>query len=60
MPERLLRIAFAIVLFLGGIKIVDVPGADTIAVVGLALAVAGFAVWGILRAVRPAPAWDSD
>jgi len=59
-PDRLLRVAFAIVLFLAGIKIVEVPGADAIAVVGLALAVAGFGVWGILRAVRPAPAWDSD
>jgi uncharacterized membrane protein YfcA len=59
-PERLLRIAFAIVLFLAGIKIVDVPGADEIAVSGLSLAVAGFAVWGIRRALRPAPALEAD
>jgi uncharacterized protein len=59
-PDRLLRIAFAIVLLLAGIKIVEVPGADQIAVAGLAVAVTGFVVWAIRRAVRPAPALETE
>ncbi|MGZ4353063.1 MAG: sulfite exporter TauE/SafE family protein [Gaiellaceae bacterium] len=46
-PDRLLRVAFAVVLFLSGIKVVEVPGANTIAVAGLALAIVGFAVWWV-------------
>ncbi len=59
-PDRQLRIAFAIVLFLSGIKVVGVPGADAIAVAGLALAVAGWAVWLIRRATRTPPALEAD
>jgi uncharacterized membrane protein YfcA len=59
-PDRILRVGFAVVLFLGGIKIVEVPGADQIAVAGLALAVAGFAAWAIRRALRPTPALETE
>ena len=59
-PDRLLRVAFAVVLFLAGIKIVEVPAADQIAVAGLAVASAAFAAWAIRRAVRPAPALEAD
>ncbi len=45
-PDRALRIAFAIVLVLSGIKLVKVPAADTIVEIGLAAAVAGFLLWG--------------
>lgn len=59
-PDRLLRIAFAIVLVLSGIRIVGVPDADKIAVAGLALAAVGFAVWGVRRMRRPLPAFEGD
>ncbi|HET8607444.1 MAG TPA: sulfite exporter TauE/SafE family protein [Gaiellaceae bacterium] len=57
-PDRLLRIAFAVVLFLSGIKVLEVPGADTIAVVGLAAAAVAFVAWWVRRMWRPAPALE--
>ena len=45
-PDRALRIAFAIVLVLSGIKLVKLPAADTIVEVGLGAAVLGYIVWG--------------
>jgi uncharacterized membrane protein YfcA len=55
-PERSLRIAFAVVLFLSGIKVAKVPGADTIVIVGICLAGVGAAAYALRRhLVRPAP-----
>jgi uncharacterized protein YjeT (DUF2065 family) len=59
-PERALRVAFAIVLVLSGIKLVKAPAADTIVEVGVALGTLVFIAWGIrsLRA-RRLPAHDA-
>jgi uncharacterized membrane protein YfcA len=58
-PERALRMSFAFVLVLSGIKIVDVPGASTIIVVALGLVLLALLVWGSLRLrLRLAPAPD--
>jgi uncharacterized membrane protein YfcA len=58
-PERALRIAFAVTLVLSGIKIVDVPGATAIIVVALAVGLLALLVWASLQLrVRPAPAPD--
>ena len=48
-PERSLRVAFAVVLFLSGIKVAKVPGADTIVIVGLCLAGVGAAAYALRR-----------
>ena len=45
-PERALRIAFAFVLILSGIKIVGVPAANTIIVIGLSIGLLGLVLWG--------------
>jgi hypothetical protein len=45
-PERGLRVAFAFVLILSGIKLVDVPGATTIIEVGCGLGALVLALWG--------------
>src|SRR5437763_10665386 len=42
-PERALRMGFAVVLVLSGIKVVKLPAANTIIEVGLAVAIVGFA-----------------
>jgi uncharacterized membrane protein YfcA len=58
-PERALRIAFAVTLVLSGIKIVDVPGATPIIVVALGVGLLALIVWAALRLrMRPAPAPD--
>jgi uncharacterized membrane protein YfcA len=59
-PERALRMAFAVVLVLSGIKLVKLPAANTIIEVGLAAAIVGFLGWSIveLRARRLAPLPD--
>jgi uncharacterized membrane protein YfcA len=55
-PERALRTAFAIILVLSGIKILDVAYADQIVVVGAGLAVSCAAVFGLRRLLaRPSP-----
>ena len=46
-PDRALRVAFAFVLLLSGIKLVKVPSADVIVVVGLVVGVAVFVAWGL-------------
>jgi len=60
-PERSLRLAFSVILVLSGIKVVEVPHADAIVVVGAALALAVvlalLARWYLTRPrPRPAPA----
>ncbi len=57
-PERALRIAFAFILVLSGIKLIDVPGATTIVEVGIGVGLVTFVVWGALqlRVRRLAPA----
>jgi uncharacterized membrane protein YfcA len=59
-PDRALRVAFAIVLVLSGIKLVKVPAADTIVEVGLGVGAVVFITWGLrsLRA-RRLPAHDA-
>ncbi len=58
-PERALRLGFAVVLFLSGIKIVDIPHGDTIVVAGIAVVAIGVAVWALRRFVlRPTPALE--
>jgi uncharacterized protein len=58
-PERSLRLGFAVVLFLSGIKIVDVPHGDSIVVAGIVLVGIGLAVWALRRFVfRPTPALE--
>jgi uncharacterized membrane protein YfcA len=60
-PDRALRMAFALVLCLSGIKLVEVPQATLIIEVGLVLGVTAFLVWTALalRNRRPlAPAAD--
>jgi uncharacterized membrane protein YfcA len=62
-PEQGLRIAFAFVLFLSGIKLVDVPAATTIIEVGIAVGAVVFSGWSIreLRGRRgSAPLAASD
>jgi uncharacterized protein len=46
-PDRALRVAFAFVLVLSGIKLVKVPNANTIVEVGLAAGAAVFVAWGV-------------
>jgi uncharacterized protein len=46
-PDRGLRVAFAFVLALSGIKLVDVPEATTIIEVTAAVGLAAFAVWSV-------------
>jgi hypothetical protein len=57
-PERALRIAFAFVLVLSGVKLVKVPGSTAIIEVGIGIGLVTFVVWGILqlRVRRLAPA----
>jgi uncharacterized membrane protein YfcA len=61
-PERALRSAFAFVLILSGIKLVEVPGATTIIEVGVVLGALSLVTWlGLqfrrvrLRRLEPAP-----
>src|SRR5712691_6986266 len=56
-PDRALRTAFAFILLLSGIKLLEVPEASTIIVVGLALGAVALAVFGVrVLTSRPAPA----
>jgi uncharacterized membrane protein YfcA len=59
-PERALRVAFAFILVLSGIKLVELPAATTIIEVGIVAGAAVFVGWGLveLRARRLAPAAD--
>jgi uncharacterized membrane protein YfcA len=59
-PDRILRIAFAIVLVLSGIKLVKLPAADTIVEVGAGLSVAALVLWSVLMLrTRRIPAHDA-
>jgi uncharacterized membrane protein YfcA len=59
-PERALRVAFAFILVLSGVKLVELPAATTIIEVGIVAGAAVFVGWGLveLRARRLAPAAD--
>ena len=59
-PERALRIAFAFVLILSGIKLVELPAATTIIAVSSAVAILALLVRGamLLRSRRLSPAVD--
>ena len=46
-PERALRVAFAFVLVLSGVKLVELPAATTIIEVGAGIAVLVFLVWSV-------------
>jgi hypothetical protein len=58
LPERALRIAFAFILVLSGIKLVEVPAATTIIEAGVGLGAVLFVVWSIRQLQQrrvPAP-----
>jgi uncharacterized membrane protein YqgA involved in biofilm formation len=63
-PDRALRVVFAFVLVLSGIKLVKTPGADTIILVGVVLGSIALAGWGAAelksrrRVTRRVPAHD--
>jgi uncharacterized protein len=58
-PERALRIAFAFILVLSGIKIVELPAATTIIEVAVAIGGLVFVLWSALQLrVRLAPSVD--
>jgi uncharacterized membrane protein YfcA len=58
-PDRALRLAFAVVLMLSGIKIVDLPYADQVVIAGLCVAVAAASAWSLRRYLwRAAPALE--
>jgi uncharacterized membrane protein YfcA len=48
-PEQGLRIAFAFVLFLSGVKLVGMPAATTIIEVGVAVGVVVFLAWSVVE-----------
>jgi uncharacterized membrane protein YfcA len=56
LPDRTLRAALALVLFLAGVKLVDPPYADAIVVAVASAALAAGAAIGALRLLRPSPA----
>ena len=47
-PEQALRVAFAFVLVLSGVKLVQLPAATTVIEVGAGFAVLVFAVWSVI------------
>jgi uncharacterized protein len=59
-PDRGLRLAFAFILVLSGVKLVELPAATTIIEVGVGAGALVFVAWGAaqLRARRLAPAAD--
>jgi uncharacterized membrane protein YfcA len=58
-PDRALRVGFAVVLVLSGVKLLGVPAATQIVEVGLAVATVGFVVWaGLHVRARLAPSVD--
>jgi uncharacterized membrane protein YfcA len=61
-PEQGLRIAFAFVLFLSGVKLVGMPAATTIIEIGVAIGAIVFLAWSIveLRGRRPTAISASD
>jgi uncharacterized protein len=59
-PEQELRAAFGLVLLLSGIKVLEVPRATTIVLVGVVASLLGFLAWSVYRVTgrRPLPAPD--
>jgi uncharacterized membrane protein YfcA len=59
-PDRALRLAFAFILVLSGVKLLELPAATTIVEVGVGAGALVFIVWGAaeLRSRRLAPAAD--
>jgi uncharacterized membrane protein YfcA len=58
-PERALRIGFAVVLLLSGIKLVKIPAGTLIIEVGGVLAISAFVVWSVRELMlRRVPAQD--
>jgi HAMP domain-containing protein len=63
-PDRALRVIFAFVLVLSGIKLVKTPGADTIILIGVVVGALVLAGWGLAalktrrRVARRIPAHD--
>ena len=63
-PDRALRVVFAFVLVLSGIKLVKTPGADTIILVGVIVGAFALVAWGIAelkarrRVTRRVPVHD--
>ena len=59
-PEQELRVAFGVVLLLSGIKVLEVPGATPIVLVGVLASALGFLAWSLRRVLarRPLPAPD--
>jgi uncharacterized membrane protein YfcA len=55
LPDRAMRVALATTLFLSGVKLVDFPGANTVIIVGAAVALVAAAVFAVraLRAREP-------
>jgi uncharacterized membrane protein YfcA len=59
-PERALRMGFAFVLVLSGIKLVKVPAANTIIIVGAVVALIVFVTWSVVvLRQRRVPAHDA-
>jgi uncharacterized membrane protein YfcA len=51
-PEHALRVGFALVLVLSGIKIVQLPAANTIIEIGAGLGISGFIAWAVWVATQ--------
>jgi uncharacterized membrane protein YfcA len=59
MPDRALRVVFAFVLVLSGIKLVKTPAADSIILVGVVLGTVALVAWGVVTLkTRRVPAGD--
>ena len=54
MPDHVLRLGLASVLFLSGLKLLNVPEANWVLVLGLGAAAAGFLTWGIMQRLASA------
>jgi hypothetical protein len=59
-PDRALRVAFASILFLSGLKLVEVPHGNVVVATGAGVAIMLLVAWSLRRlgARRPAPAVD--
>jgi uncharacterized protein len=59
-PDRALRVAFAAILFLSGLKLVDLPHGTLVVATGAGAAIVLLVLWSLRRlgARRPAPAVD--
>jgi uncharacterized protein len=59
LPDTVLRFSLAAILALSGLKLLDVPYANALVIVSLAVGLAALVVWGILVVLRrPTPAPD--